>query len=118
MNSVACRSCGARLEHTFVDLGMSPLANSYVKPEQLNKRSLSILFTLMSVPSCFLVQLESVAKPQDIFSIMPIFHPIRIAGSSMLEPTPIQSRAVRIERQQPGGGDCQQRRLSAPVLYR
>ena len=36
MGQSKCRSCGTTLEHTFVDLGMSPLANSYVKPEQLN----------------------------------------------------------------------------------
>ncbi|HEY8469629.1 MAG TPA: hypothetical protein VIL18_08305, partial [Longimicrobiales bacterium] len=32
-----CRFCGAPLEHTFVDLGMSPLCESYVSKEQLNQ---------------------------------------------------------------------------------
>ena len=36
MSRSHCRSCGTTLVHTFVDLGMSPLANSYLKPEQLN----------------------------------------------------------------------------------
>ena len=31
-----CRSCGPTLECAFVDLGMSSLANSYIKPAQLN----------------------------------------------------------------------------------
>ena|SRR5215211_6790399 len=32
-----CRFCGTPLEHTFVDLGMSPLANSYLRAEDLRK---------------------------------------------------------------------------------
>ena len=32
-----CRSCGAPVSHGFVDLGETPLANSYVRPENLGK---------------------------------------------------------------------------------
>jgi hypothetical protein len=32
-----CRFCGATLHHTLVDLGMSPLCESYVDPERLNQ---------------------------------------------------------------------------------
>jgi hypothetical protein len=32
----ACRFCKSALRHTFVDLGMSPLCESYLRPEQLN----------------------------------------------------------------------------------
>ena len=32
-----CRFCGATLRHTFVDLGMSPLCESYVSEEQLHQ---------------------------------------------------------------------------------
>ncbi len=31
-----CRFCGAPLEHTFVDLGMSPLCESYVPADRVN----------------------------------------------------------------------------------
>ena len=31
-----CRLCGAELTHTFVDLGMSPLCESYVSAERLD----------------------------------------------------------------------------------
>ena len=31
----ACRFCGTPMRHTFVDLGMSPLCESYVPPERL-----------------------------------------------------------------------------------
>jgi SAM-dependent methyltransferase len=63
-----CRSCGATLRHTFVDLGMSPLANSYVKLEQLNEPEPFYPLHAYVCAQCFLVQLESVAKPEDIFS--------------------------------------------------
>ena len=32
-----CRFCGKKLEHTFVDLGMSPLCESYLSADQLNQ---------------------------------------------------------------------------------
>jgi Putative zinc binding domain len=32
----ACRFCSAPLRHTFVDLGMSPLCESYVPRERLD----------------------------------------------------------------------------------
>ncbi len=32
-----CRLCGARLTETFVDLGMSPLCESYVSADQLDQ---------------------------------------------------------------------------------
>ena len=31
----SCRLCGTPLQHTFADLGSSPLANSYLEPEDL-----------------------------------------------------------------------------------
>jgi SAM-dependent methyltransferase len=63
-----CRHCDAALSHTFVDLGMAPLANSYVTAEQLNLwEPLYPLHAYVCV-QCFLVQLASIAKPEDIFS--------------------------------------------------
>ena len=32
-----CRSCGKALTYSLVDLGMSPLATSYLQPEQLSQ---------------------------------------------------------------------------------
>src|SRR5215204_495985 len=63
-----CRSCGAKLEHTFVDLGMSPLANSYVKPEQLNCMEPFYPLHAYVCEKCLLVQLEQFTAPNDIFS--------------------------------------------------
>ncbi len=36
MSQTACRFCGASVEAVFADLGMSPLANSYLPPERVN----------------------------------------------------------------------------------
>ena len=33
---LCCRSCNTALRHTFVDLGMSPLANSYLNVDHWN----------------------------------------------------------------------------------
>ena len=32
-----CRFCNNELKHSFVDLGMSPLANAYIAPGNLQK---------------------------------------------------------------------------------
>ena len=68
MGQSHCRLCGTRLEHTFVDLGMSPLANSYVKPEQLNRMEPFYPLHVFVCAKCLLVQLEQFSTPHDIFS--------------------------------------------------
>ena len=68
MGLSGCRSCGAALERTFVDLGMSPLANSYIKPEQLNCMEPFYPLHVYVCEKCFLVQLKQFSTPHDIFS--------------------------------------------------
>ena len=68
MGQSKCRSCGATLEHTFVDLGMSPLANSYIKPERLNRMEPFYPLHVYVCGKCLLVQLEQFSSPADIFS--------------------------------------------------
>jgi SAM-dependent methyltransferase len=63
-----CRFCGASLQHTFVDLGMSPLANSYLPPAQLNQMEPFFPLHVYVCERCFLVQLEEFASPEYIFS--------------------------------------------------
>jgi hypothetical protein len=63
LTSADCRSCGAPLRHTLVDLGMSPLANSYLEPEQLNSMERFYPLHVTVCNSCFLVQLPPVATP-------------------------------------------------------
>lgn len=63
-----CRFCGSNLQHRFVDLGMSPLANSYVKPSQLNQMEPFYPLCVYICECCFLVQLPECVSPRDIFS--------------------------------------------------
>ncbi|MGQ0556490.1 MAG: methyltransferase domain-containing protein [Nitrospiraceae bacterium] len=68
MGQSGCRSCSATLKHTFVDLGMSPLANSYIKPDQLNRMEPFYPLHVYVCEKCLLVQLKQFAAPHDIFS--------------------------------------------------
>ena len=68
MPSTHCRSCGTPLCRTFVDLGMSPLANSYIKASELNEMERFYPLHVYVCESCFLVQLVPVTKPEEIFS--------------------------------------------------
>jgi 2-polyprenyl-3-methyl-5-hydroxy-6-metoxy-1,4-benzoquinol methylase len=64
----SCRFCGARLHRTFVDLGMSPLANTYLTPAQLNQVEPFYPLYVYVCERCFLVQLEEFVSPAQIFS--------------------------------------------------
>ena len=63
-----CRFCAAPLEYVFADLGMSPLANSYLTPEQASAMEPFYPLRAFVCPSCFLVQLEEFETPDHIFT--------------------------------------------------
>ncbi|MBX3013812.1 MAG: methyltransferase domain-containing protein [Caldilineaceae bacterium] len=63
-----CRFCGNPLHHTFVDLGMSPLCESYVSGEQLNAMEPFYPLHVYVCDQCFLVQLEEFVSPEHIFT--------------------------------------------------
>lgn len=62
-----CRFCARSLEHTFANLGMSPLANSYIKPAQLNQVERFYPLHALVCDGCFLVQLQEFESPEAIF---------------------------------------------------
>ncbi len=62
-----CRFCSAPLTHTVVDLGMSPLANSYLRAEDLGEMEPFFPLRLWVCGDCLLVQLEAVESPETIF---------------------------------------------------
>ena len=64
----SCRFCGTKLQHTLVDLGMSPLCESYVSPDRLNQMEPFYPLHVYVCDSCFLVQLEQYVSPEEIFS--------------------------------------------------
>lgn len=63
-----CRSCGTPLETTFVNLGMSPLANSLLSAEQASAMERFYPLHARVCGKCFLVQLEEFESPENIFS--------------------------------------------------
>ena len=63
-----CRFCSNLLKHTFVDLGMSPLSNAYLKLDTINKAEKFYPLHTYVCDNCFLVQLEEFETPDHIFS--------------------------------------------------
>ncbi len=67
-SGAACRFCGAPLRHTFVDLGMSPLCESYLTANQLNQIEPFYPLHAYVCERCFLVQVQEYVRPERIFS--------------------------------------------------
>jgi SAM-dependent methyltransferase len=63
-----CRFCDSPLRHVFVDLGMSPLSNAYLKPTDLARMEPFYPLVVFVCGQCFLVQLEEFESPAHIFS--------------------------------------------------
>ena len=63
-----CLFCGTALRHTFVDLGMSPLCESYVPEEKLNHMEPFYPLHVYVCDQCFLVQLQEYVSPAEIFT--------------------------------------------------
>src|SRR5215472_9878798 len=63
-----CRFCGANLQHTFVDLGMSPLCETYPSATELNRGETYYPLHVYVCEKCFLVQLDEYVSAEKIFS--------------------------------------------------
>jgi SAM-dependent methyltransferase len=63
-----CRFCGAPLRRTFVDLGMSPLCETYPSESELNRGETYYPLRVHVCERCFLVQLEQYESAENIFS--------------------------------------------------
>ena len=68
MTASSCRSCSAPLEHTFCDLGMSPLSNSFLTADQLQQKEPFYPLHAYVCGNCYLVQLDEFESPQQLFS--------------------------------------------------
>jgi len=62
-----CRFCAAPLNRTFVDLGMSPLCESYVPADRLDAEEMFYPLHARVCERCLLVQLEQFVTAIDIF---------------------------------------------------
>ena len=66
--STPCRHCGTALEQSFCDLGMSPLANSYLNADQLDRREVFYPLHAFVCSKCLLVQLAEFESAEFIFT--------------------------------------------------
>jgi 2-polyprenyl-3-methyl-5-hydroxy-6-metoxy-1,4-benzoquinol methylase len=68
MSTPHCRFCQHPLTHVFVDLGMSPLCQTHIAPEQLNVMEPFYPLRVHVCSECLLVQLEEFVAPAEIFT--------------------------------------------------
>jgi len=64
----ACRFCGTALTRTVVDLGMSPLCETYPSAAELNRGEVFYPLHVYVCDDCFLAQLEQYESAENIFS--------------------------------------------------
>ncbi len=67
-DQASCRFCGAPLDLTVVDLGMSPLCESFVSAEQIRHMEPFFPLHVFACERCYLVQLEAFVPPDEIFT--------------------------------------------------
>jgi SAM-dependent methyltransferase len=63
-----CRLCHAPLTTSLVDLGMSPLCESFLAADQLEQMEPYFPLRVLVCDRCFLVQLQEYVKPENIFT--------------------------------------------------
>jgi hypothetical protein len=68
MTSIACRFCSTKLEDTVVDLGMSPLCETFLAADQLDQMEPFYPLHVWVCRKCFLVQLSEYVTPEHIFT--------------------------------------------------
>jgi len=68
MVAANCRLCDARLTETFVDLGMSPLCESYLAADRLDGPETFYPLHVRICSACLLVQLPPYVPGEEIFS--------------------------------------------------
>ncbi len=69
----ACRFCGTSLQRTFIDLGMSPLCETYPSAADLNRGETYYPLHVSVCENCWLVQLGEYQTAESIFSDYPYF---------------------------------------------
>ncbi len=65
--SPSCRLCGTKVQHSFVDLGMSPLCESFLKAGELDAMEPFFPLHALVCGECFLVQLKEYVSREHIF---------------------------------------------------
>jgi 2-polyprenyl-3-methyl-5-hydroxy-6-metoxy-1,4-benzoquinol methylase len=63
-----CRFCRAPLSRTFVNLGVCPISNAFLRPKQINAMEPFFPLHAYVCDTCLLVQLEDFEAPEYIFN--------------------------------------------------
>src|SRR5215470_11120672 len=72
-SSGVCRHCDAPLRHTVVDLGMSPLCETFPAAGELNHMEAFYPLRAWVCDACWLVQVQEYVRPEQIFHEYPYF---------------------------------------------
>src|SRR5579872_627690 len=68
LDAKGCRFCGGGLRKTFIDLGLSPLCETYPGAADLNRSETYYPLHVYVCEKCWLVQLQEYESPEKIFS--------------------------------------------------
>src|SRR5262245_53929493 len=69
MNATSrCRSCGKVELHLVLDLGLQPLANNLLRPQDVAKPEPRFPLRLSVCPDCWLLQITDLVPPTELFS--------------------------------------------------
>src|SRR5690348_11107989 len=63
-----CRSCASRQGALLLDLGLQPLANNLLRPEDVGKPEPKFPLRVAVCQSCWLLQITDLVPPVDLFS--------------------------------------------------
>lgn len=63
-----CRSCEGTSLESFLDLGITPLADRLIKPEQLSEKEYTFPLNVAFCPDCGLVQITETVNPEVLFA--------------------------------------------------
>ena len=112
-----CRLCGAELTRTFVDLGMSPLCESYVPAESLDEAGdllPAARAAVRGLPARAASRLR--VRRAHLLRLRLLLLVLRLVGGARQAVRRGDDRAPRPDPGQPGHRGGQQRRLPAPAL--
>ncbi len=63
-----CRACGSKNHHPVIDLGLQPLANNLLRPEDLGKPEPRFPLEVVVCSDCWLMQITHIVPPVALFS--------------------------------------------------
>jgi SAM-dependent methyltransferase len=66
-NLITCRICNTPLDHTFANLGMQPICETYLTNEEINMKENYYPLHVFFCTKCLLVQLKNSVHPEVIF---------------------------------------------------